>query len=68
MDPFTAEADNYFGPRATLRLYLCLEGQIKVKKDNSKLKNDLRGPDVARGPYVAPSWTRVTKCHMEGGV
>ena len=34
-----AGAGNYFRPRATLRLYLCLAGQIQVKKAYSKLKN-----------------------------
>ena len=29
---------NYFRPRATFRLYLCLAGQISVKKANSMLE------------------------------
>ncbi len=33
-----AGAGNYFRSRATLRLYLCLAGQISVKKLKSKLK------------------------------
>jgi hypothetical protein len=32
-----------------------ITGQIPVKKANIKLKFGLCGPDVARGPYVAPS-------------
>jgi hypothetical protein len=31
-------AGNYFRPRATLRFYLCLTGQISVKKHKLKLK------------------------------
>ncbi len=46
---------NYFRPRAILLFYKCLAGHISVKKAQSKLKNSLCGPDVARGPYVASS-------------
>jgi len=31
------------------------KGKVKAKKIS------LRGPDVARGPYVAPSWSKVSK-------
>ncbi len=37
---------------------------ISVKKANLKLKIALRGPDVARGPYVALSCFKVKKLFL----
>ncbi len=46
---------NYFHLRPILCLSKCLAGQIQVKYVNIMLKSIIRRPDVARGPYVAPS-------------
>ena len=53
-DAFTTGAGNYFRSRATLSLYLSLADHILVKGYDNAKKIGLCGPDVARGPYVAP--------------
>jgi len=48
---------DYFRPRATP--LLVSGGPHFSQKGKDKAKEiSLRGPDVARGPYVAPSWSR----------
>ncbi len=57
----TSVMGNYFCPRAILRPYLLIAGRISDKKANFKLKIDPCGPDLAREPYVAPSWSTLLK-------
>ncbi len=52
---------NCFRPRAILSLYFWLAGRISVKKAHIKLKNALRGPDVANGPFVDTSSFRLSQ-------